>query len=81
MEARQNGTLEAMLVSETPLTMILGASAAYPFVLLSLRTAIYLAWGAVLFDFPKRDNPDRWPIVGASSLLGGDGFGSPAILS
>lgn len=40
MEARQNGTLEAMLVSETPLTMILGASAAYPFVLLYLRTAI-----------------------------------------
>jgi ABC-2 type transport system permease protein len=40
MEARQNGTLEAMLVSETPLTTILIASAAYPFVLLALRTVI-----------------------------------------
>ena len=29
-EAQQNGTLEAMLVTETPLTMILVASAAYP---------------------------------------------------
>jgi ABC-2 type transport system permease protein len=54
MEARQNGTLEAMLVTETPLTMILGASAAYPFVLLALRTVIYLAWGAALFHFPIR---------------------------
>jgi len=52
MEARQNGTLEAMLVTETPLTMILVASAAYPFVLLALRTVIYLAWGAMLFHFP-----------------------------
>ncbi len=33
VEAQQNGTLEAMLVTETPLTMILVASAAYPFVL------------------------------------------------
>jgi ABC-2 type transport system permease protein len=55
MEARQNGTLEAMLVTETPLTVILGASAAYPFVLLALRTIIYLAWGAVLFHFPVRE--------------------------
>jgi ABC-2 type transport system permease protein len=52
VEAQQNGTLEAMLVTETPLTMILGASAAYPFVLLALRTVIYLAWGVILFHFP-----------------------------
>jgi len=55
MEARQNGTLEAMLVSETPLTTILIASAAYPFVLLALRTVIYLAWGALLVNFPIRE--------------------------
>jgi ABC-2 type transport system permease protein len=54
-EAQQNGTLEAMLVTETPLTMILVASAAYPFVLLALRTVIYLAWGALLFHFPIRE--------------------------
>ncbi len=51
-EAQQNGTLEAMLVTETPLTMILIASAAYPFVLLAIRTVIYLAWGVLLFHFP-----------------------------
>ena len=51
MEARQNGTLEAMLVTETPLTMMLLASAAYPFVLLALRTVIYLGWGRSL-SFP-----------------------------
>jgi ABC-2 type transport system permease protein len=54
VEARQNGTLEAMLVTQTPLTTILVASAAYPFVLLALRTVIYLAWGALLFHFPVR---------------------------
>jgi ABC-2 type transport system permease protein len=55
VEAQQNGTLEAMLVTETPLTMILAASAAYPFVLLAVRTVIYLAWGALLFRFPIRE--------------------------
>lgn len=54
IEARQNGTLEAMLVTETPLTVILASSASYPFVVLALRTIIYLAWGALLFHFPIR---------------------------
>ena len=44
-----------MLVTETPLTMMLLASAAYPFVLLALRTVIYLRWGAMLFHFPIRE--------------------------
>jgi ABC-2 type transport system permease protein len=65
MEAQQNGTLEAMLVTETPLTMILVASAAYPFVLLALRTVIYLAWGALLFHFPIREA--NW--LGAATIL------------
>ena len=51
-EAQRNGTLEAMLVTETPLTMILIASTAYPFVLLAMRTVIYLAWGVLFFHFP-----------------------------
>jgi ABC-2 type transport system permease protein len=54
-EAQQNGTLEAMLVSQTPLTIILAASAAYPFVLLALRTVVYLAWGVLIFHFPVRE--------------------------
>jgi len=64
-EAQQNGTLEAMLVTETPLTIILVASAAYPFVLLALRTVIYLAWGALLFHFPIREA--NW--LGAATIL------------
>jgi ABC-2 type transport system permease protein len=76
MEAQQNGTLEAMLVTETPLTMILVASAAYPFVLLALRTVIYLAWGALIFHFPVREA--NWlgaVIILAVSILAFAGLG------
>ena len=51
-EARQNGTLESLLVTQTPLPVILAGSALYPFAALSLRTAGYLAWGVLLFGFP-----------------------------
>jgi ABC-2 type transport system permease protein len=51
-DARQNGTLEHLLVTQTSLPVILAGSILYPFVLLSLRTAIYLGWGAALFGFP-----------------------------
>ena len=64
-EAQRNGTLEAMLVTETPLTMILIASAAYPFVLLAIRTIIYLAWGVLLFHFPIHQS--NW--LGAAVIL------------
>ena len=53
--ARQNGTLENLLVTQTSLPLILAGSSLYPFVLLSLRTTIYLGWGAALFGFPLRD--------------------------
>lgn len=49
--ARQNRTLEALLVTQTSLPVILAGSAIYPFVLLALRTAIYIAFGAVFFGF------------------------------
>jgi len=52
--ARQNGTLENLLVTQTSLPLLLAGSSLYPFVLLSLRTTIYLGWGAVLFGFPLR---------------------------
>jgi ABC-2 type transport system permease protein len=64
-EAQQNGTLEAMLVTETPLTVILIASTAYPFALLAIRTVIYLAWGVLLFHFPIREA--NW--LGAITIL------------
>ena len=66
LEARQNGTLEAMLVTETPVPLILAASAAYPFVLLALRTIVYLAWGILVFHFPIQHA--NW--VGAMIVLG-----------
>lgn len=65
-EARQNGTLENLLVTQTPLPVILAGSSLYPFVLMSLRTAIYIFWGAVLFGFPLRDA--NW--LGAILVLG-----------
>ncbi len=65
-EARQNGTLETLLVSQTPLPVILAGSAVYPFVLTAMRTVVYLAWGIILFDFPARQA--NW--VGALLVLG-----------
>jgi ABC-2 type transport system permease protein len=51
-QARRNGTLEAMLVTDASVPVILTGSALFPFVLFSLRTSIYLAWGIFLFGFP-----------------------------
>jgi ABC-2 type transport system permease protein len=64
-EARQNRTLEALLVTQTPLWVILAGSAVYPFTALALRTGVYLAWGALLFDFTPR--AANWP--GAVAIL------------
>jgi ABC-2 type transport system permease protein len=64
-EARRNGTLEALLVTETPLPVILLGSAIYPFVLMALRTAVYFGWGILLFGFPARHA--NWP--GAVAVL------------
>lgn len=57
-EARRNRTLEALLVTQTPVPVILTGSAAYPFFTLALRTCIYLAWGAILFGFAP--NSANW---------------------
>ncbi len=51
-QARQNGTLEALLVTETSLATQLAGSCMYPFALLAMRTVVYLAWGVLLFGFP-----------------------------
>jgi ABC-2 type transport system permease protein len=64
-EARQNRTLEALLVTQTPLPVILAGSALYPFAALALRTCVYLAWGALLFGFTPRSA--NWP--GALAIL------------
>ncbi|MGH9594931.1 MAG: ABC transporter permease, partial [Bryobacteraceae bacterium] len=64
-QARQNGTLEALLITDTSLPMILAGSVIYPFALMSLRTAVYLGWGVALFGFPARGA--NW--VGAAVVL------------
>jgi ABC-2 type transport system permease protein len=65
-DARQNGTLEYLLVTQTSLPVVLIGSMIYPFVLLALRTAIYLGWGVVLFGFPM--SQANW--LGAIIVLG-----------
>lgn len=51
-QARQDGTLEALLVTETNLATQLAGSCVYPFALLAMRTVVYIAWGVLLFGFP-----------------------------
>jgi hypothetical protein len=56
--------------------VILAGSSLYPFVLMSLRTAIYIGWGAVLFAFPLQGA--NWLgalLVLAASVLAFSGLG------
>jgi len=76
LQARQNGTLEALLVTDTSLSAILAGAAVYPFVLMSLRTLVYLAWGVALFGFSV--GTANWAgaaIVLAVSILAFAGLG------
>jgi ABC-2 type transport system permease protein len=76
MEARDSGTLEHLLVTQTSLPVILAGSAIYPFFATTMRIAVYLAWGALLFGFPLRDA--NWPAVAAvllATLLAFSGLG------
>ena len=75
-EARDSGTLEHLLVTQTSLPIILAGSAIYPFVATTLRIAVYLAWGAALFAFPL--GGANWPAVVAvliATLLAFSGLG------
>lgn len=75
-EARQNRTLEALLVTQTPLPVILAGSAVYPFTALALRTCIYLAWGALLFGFaPPAANWAGVVVILLTSILAFAGLG------
>lgn len=53
-EARSNGTLEAVLVTQASLPVMLIGSVLYHFTLTAIRTAVYVLWGVLLFDFPWR---------------------------
>jgi ABC-2 type transport system permease protein len=75
-EARDSGTLEQLLVTQTSLPVLLAGSAVYPFVTTTLRIAVYFAWGALLFGFPVA--AANWLAVLAvllASLLAFCGFG------
>jgi ABC-2 type transport system permease protein len=75
-EARQNGTLENLLVTQTSLPVILAGSSLYPFAGMSLHTAIYIGWGAILFGFPL--SGANWLgaiLVLAASILAFSGLG------
>lgn len=76
MEARDSGTLEHLLVTQTSLPVILAGSAIYPFGATTLRIAVYITWGAVLFGFPLRGA--NWAAVAAvllATLLAFSGLG------
>ncbi|HXY25965.1 MAG TPA: ABC transporter permease [Candidatus Acidoferrum sp.] len=51
-EARDSGTLEHLLVTQTSLPVFVAGSAIYPFVATTLRIAVYVTWAAALFHFP-----------------------------
>src|SRR5215470_6903752 len=75
-EARDSGTLEHLLVTQTSLPVILAGSALYPFAATTLRIGVYLAWGALFFGFPLRSA--NWLavlVVVLVSLLAFSGLG------
>jgi len=78
-EARDTGTLEHLLVTQTSLPVILAGSAIYPFLATTLRIAVYLAWGAALFGFPLHDA--NWIAVVAVLLATLFAFSGLGILS
>ena len=51
-EARDSGTLEHLLITQTSLSVLVAGSAIYPFVATTLRIVVYVAWAAALFGFP-----------------------------
>ena len=51
-EARDSGTLEHLLVTQTSLPVLVAGSAIYPFVVTTVRIAIYIVWGVAFFHFP-----------------------------
>jgi len=78
-EARDSGTLEHLLVTQTSLPVFLVGSAIYPFVATTLRIVVYVAWGAALFGFPL--HAANWIAVLAVLLVTLLAFSGLGILS
>jgi ABC-2 type transport system permease protein len=76
LEARDAGTLEQLLITQTSLPVMLAGSALYPFAAALLRVAVYVAWGTVLFGFPLRAaNWTAIVMVLVATLLAFSGLG------
>jgi ABC-2 type transport system permease protein len=76
IEARDSGTLEHLLVTQTSLPVMLAGSAIYPFLITTIRIGVYILWGALLFHFPL--GSANWLsviAVLAASLLAFSGLG------
>lgn len=78
-EARDSGTLEHLLVTQTSLPTLIVGSAIYPFFSTIFRIAIYFAWGTAFFGFPLRSA--NWLSVLAVLLVSLFTFSSLGILS
>ncbi|GAC1635749.1 MAG: ABC transporter permease [Candidatus Acidiferrum sp.] len=78
-EARDSGTLEHMLVTQTSLPAILTGSALYPFAATTLRIVVYIAWGALFFGFSL--HAANWPAVVLVLLVSLLAFSGLGILS
>ncbi len=75
-EARDSSTLEHLLVTQTSLPALVAGSAIYPFVATTIRVAVYIAWGALLFHFPL--GAANWPgviVILVATLLAFCGLG------
>jgi ABC-2 type transport system permease protein len=76
LEARDSGTLEHLLVTQTSLPTFVIGSSLYPFLATTLRIAVYFAWAAILFGFPLHNA--NWLAVFAiliATLLAFSGLG------
>jgi len=78
-EARDSGTLEPLLVTQVPLPVVVAGSALYPFLATTVRIAVYLAWGSLLFGFPLRSA--NWFTVVAVLVVSLLAFSGMGILS
>ncbi len=78
-EARDSGTLEHLLITQTSLPVFVAGSAIYPFVATTLRIGVYIAWAAVLFGFPV--HAANWLAVLAVLLVTLLAFSGLGILS
>jgi ABC-2 type transport system permease protein len=75
-EARDTGTLEHLLVTQTSLPVFVAGSAIYPFAATTLRIVVYVAWAAALFGFPL--HAANWAtviVVLLATLLAFSGLG------